>query len=364
MSQEAPRPGQATFAAWLIIGGSVILVVTAWQRIANLHTLEVQDELRRVLGEPPLSGTGLTLEGLKTTIRVMCMVAAAAATASAILGWQALRRSTSARFALTVLAPLVLIGGFATAGVFAPLVVAGVVMLWLRPTRDWFAGRPWLPADRAATRRRPDPFAPRSADRRDDDPPSSPEAASRHPVEVAPPPSSPQRPGPYAGSFGGPPPEPPAAPYAAPARRAAPGRRPPALVAACVLTWVGSALVSGMMLLVSLVLAVAREDLFDELERQQPDLDLGGLSHGEIATVMFVSTGGVVVWSVAASVLAVLAIRRVGWARVALVVSTGGAGLLALAATFTSPLLVVVLAAIVVTFGLLLRADVNAWFKR
>ena len=80
MSQDAPRPGQATFAAWLIIGGSVILVVTAWQRISSLHTLEVQEELRRVLSEPPLSSTGLGFEGLKTTIRVMCMVAAAAAT--------------------------------------------------------------------------------------------------------------------------------------------------------------------------------------------------------------------------------------------------------------------------------------------
>ena len=68
----------------------------------------------RVLSEPPLSGTGLGLNGLKTTIRVLCMIAAAAATASTILGVQALRRSTSARLALTLLAPLVLIAGFAT----------------------------------------------------------------------------------------------------------------------------------------------------------------------------------------------------------------------------------------------------------
>ena len=30
MPESAPRPGQATLAGWLIIGGSVILVFTAW----------------------------------------------------------------------------------------------------------------------------------------------------------------------------------------------------------------------------------------------------------------------------------------------------------------------------------------------
>ncbi len=353
MSQDAPRPGQATFAAWLIIGGSVVLVLTAWQRISSLHTLEVQEELRRVLSEPPVSSTGLGLEGLKTTIRVMCMVAAAAATASAILGLHALRRSTSARLVLTLLAPVVLIGGFATAGIFAPLVVAGVVMLWLRPTRDWFAGRPWLSTASAAASRRPDPFAPRSE-------PHEPE--KRQPAAPPPPPAPVlDRPGPHPTPYGAPSPTSDAAasPYGPSS-----AKRPAALLAACVLVWVSTALVSGFMLLVSLVMAVAREDLFDELERQQPDLDLGGMSHAELATGTFVLTAFLVCWCLVATVLAVFTIRRVAWARVALVVCTGIAGLVALAATLASPPLVVVLAAIGVTFWLLLRNDVTAWFRR
>lgn len=350
MSQDAPRPGQATFAAWLIIGGSVILVITAWQRISSLHTLEVQEELRRVLSEPPLSSSGLGFEGLKTTIRVMCMIAAAAATASTILGVQALKRSTSARLALTLLAPVVLIGGFATTGIFAPLVVAGVVMLWLRPTRDWFAGRPWRPT--AAAPRRPDPFAPRS-ETREPEPPA----------DVPPPPAL-DRPGPFAGSYGGPPsaPGPVGSPYPPPAAPAA--KRPAALTAACVLVWVSCTLVAGFMVLVSLVLAVARDDVFDELEKQQPDLDMGGLSHAELATGIFVATGVVVCWAVVAMVLAVFAFRRQAWARIALLVCTGTAGLVTLAATLASPPFVVVLAAIGVTMWLLLRADVNTYFRR
>ncbi|KAA1427588.1 hypothetical protein [Nocardioides antri] len=360
MSQNAPRPGQATFAAWLIIGGSVILVLTAWQRISTLHTLEAQEELQRVLSEPPLSGTGVGLEGLKTTIRVLCMVAAAAATASAILGVQALQKSTSARLALTLLAPLVLVGGFATRGFFAPLVVAGVAMLWLRPTRDWFAGRPWLPASASTPSRRHDPFAVQP--REGIDTPAKPEA----PVVPPAPPAQESRPttqpGPHSSPYGAPlpetpEPEPAVSPYA-------PAKRPGALISACVIVWVSSALVSGMMLLLSLVMAVARDDFFAELERQQADLDTQGMTEADLATGTFVMTAIILVWSVAASVLAVLAIRRQQWARIALVVSTAVVGLLLLAATLVNPLLVVLLGAALVTVWLLLRSDVSAWFKR
>lgn len=356
MSEKAPRPGQATFAAWVIIGGSVILVVTAWQRIASLHTLEVQEELQRVLSEPPFAGTGLGIEGLKTTIRVLCMIGAAAATASTILGVQALRRSTSARLALTLLAPLVLIGGFATAGFFAPMVVAGVVMLWLRPSRDWFAGRPWLPASPTPAARRPDPFAPPRGDA-EGTPPAAPEAGP--PAPPPPAPASHDQPGPFAGRYAGLPPLTlqPATPY--PVR----AKRPPALVAACVVVWVTCALTSGFLLLMSLVLAVARDDLFAELERQQPDLDLQGMSHAELATGVFVMTGFSVVWCIVAMVLAVLAFRRMQWARIALAVNTGVAGLFLLGATLLSPPLVVLLVAALVTLWLLLRADVTAWFS-
>lgn len=359
MPESAPRPGQATFAAWLIIGGSVVLVATAWQRISNLHTLEVQEELRRVLNEPPLSGTGLGLEGLKTTIRVLCMVAAAAATASAILGWHALRRSTSARLALTLLAPLVLIGGFATAGFFAPLVVAGVCMLWLRPTRDWFAGRPWVSATSSAAQRRHDPFAPQP-------PPGIDDGAGRRAPEPVPPPAQapaqvpprPAEPGPFTGEYGAPLSSS-GAPESSYGVRA---KRPGALIAACVIVWVSCSIVAAFMLLFSLVMAVARDEFFDEIERQQPDFDMQGMSQAELATGTYIATALIVLWCAAAIVLGVLAFRRLQWARIALMVCAGVSGLVLLAATFLSPLLVVLLGANVATIWLLLRTDVGAWF--
>lgn len=345
--KDAPRPGQVTFAGWLIIGGSVVLIATAWQRISTLHTLEFQEQLQKVLSEPPFADTGLGLGALQTTIRVLCMVAAGAATASTILGFQALRRSTSARLALTLLAPLVLVGGVATAGFFAPMVVAGVVMLWLQPSRDWFAGRPWLA--KGPTRSappppaRPDPFA----------------APPRHELPPAAP-APPAQPGPHAAPFGAP--ESPPGLVGPPTAVRSP--RPGALIAACVTVWVTCALVAGSMLITSLVMAVAQDELFDMLEEQQPDFDMAGLSRGELAASVYVTTAVVVVWCAVAVVLAVLTFRRVGWARIALAICTGVAGLVVLAATLVNPVLVVLLAATAVTLWLLLRADVAGWFKR
>ncbi|MEZ0581346.1 hypothetical protein [Nocardioides sp. MH1] len=373
--KQAPRPGQATFAGWLIIGGSVILVATAWQRISTLHTLEFQDQLRKVLDEQPFAGSGLDVDTLQTTIRVLCMIAAAAATASAILGFQALQRSTSARLALTLISPLVVVGGFATAGFFAPMVAAGIVMLWLQPSRDWFAGRVWVPrattpgrgSGSASSGTRPDPFAP--------PPPQHLLPQAPPPEPAAPEPTAPEPsadgPAPYQRPFGAPLPDvdpgPTGWPPAAPAVRAAAqprAKRPGALVAACIITWASAAVVSGGMLVLSFVMAVARDELFDEIEKQQPGFDMQGMTQGELATATFVMTAVVVVWSLAAAVLAVLAFRGATWARVALVICTAGTGLVVLAAALLSPALFVLLGAITVTLWLLLRPDVTAWYRR
>lgn len=382
MSQRETRPGQATFAGWLIIGGSVVLVVSAWQRIAGLRTLEAQEELRRVLADEPMSGLGLSVDELSETIRVLSMVSAGAATAAVILGFYALRRSTQARLALSLLAPLVLVGGFATAGFFAPLVVAGVTMLWLRPTRDWFAGRPWTvePAGSSAARdraSRPDPFQVRPPEQAGD--PPAPPRGQQPGQQPAQPPAEPGQPGAQPGEAPAPwtPPTPPpggpgpaATPYGARphpfhAHAAPSGRRPGALVWACALVWAGSGLVAVGMLLTALVLAVARDQLITELERQQDgSLSDLGITEQDLVLATYVTTAVVVVWCAVAIVLAVLAFRRVGWARAALAISTSMAGVTMLLFAIVNPLLVVLVAAAGATTWLLLRPEVAAWFRR
>lgn len=138
--------------------------------------------------------------------------------------------------------------------------------------------------------------------------------------------------------------------------------RPSALVAACVVTWVSTALVGGVMALTGLVLALVPDEVFDEAERQH--VDFQGMSRGELTTAALVVASVVVVWCVAAAVLAGLAFARVRWAWIALLVSSAAAGLVMLAMALPAPYLVVLVAAAAVTCSLLVRPEVRFWFRR
>lgn len=348
MPAETPtRPGQATLGGWLIIAGSVVLILSAWQRISTLHTLEVQEEFQRILAEPPVSGTGLSITTLSTIVRILCMVAAGAATAATVLGFQALKRSTSARIALTCLAPLILVGGFATAGFFAPMVVAGIAMLWLQPTRDWFAGRAWaprlVPPPRAG---KPDPFAPQPPTTSTT--PTTPTAPTAPTGQQVAAPQPRQLPPPALHPYGM-------------TNRPAPDRRPTGLIWACVLAWVGTALIAGGLLLVSVVMSVSGDQLFAEFERQRGPIEDLGVSRHDVQVGLYVMTAVVVPWCLVAAILAILAFLGRPWARIALAISSALAGVACLALTIANPLLVVVVAVCAVSTWLLLRSDVAAW---
>ncbi|WP_341241793.1 hypothetical protein, partial [uncultured Nocardioides sp.] len=131
-----------TVAAWLIILGSVFVVFSAFGQVSAGSSLETRERIETLLSEPPADGLGLAVDTVLEILRVVAMVAAAAATATAILGTQVLQRSRSARLWLSVLAvPLFLSAAF-IGGFMGALVAAAVVMLWLQPARSWFAGEP------------------------------------------------------------------------------------------------------------------------------------------------------------------------------------------------------------------------------
>jgi hypothetical protein len=140
MSTPAERPRQVTTAAWLIMVGSVLLVFGAFETISGLHSLETRKGILRALAEAPLSGTGLDLDAVRAALRVSAMVLGACAATTAILGFYVLRRDSSARLVLTVLAAPLVIAGFATDPFLAPMVGAAIGMLWVQPARGWFAG--------------------------------------------------------------------------------------------------------------------------------------------------------------------------------------------------------------------------------
>ncbi|MCX6399043.1 MAG: hypothetical protein NTX33_03810 [Propionibacteriales bacterium] len=360
MSQEQARPGHATLAGSIIVGCSVIVVLSAWERISTLRTIESQEALQRTLADPPMSGLGLTVDGYTDLLQTLCVIGAAAATAAAILGVQVFKRSTSARLALTGLSPVLLVGGLAAGDFFGPMVVTGIVLLWLQPTRDWYAGRPWA---QAHEQRR----AERLADLRPPNSPTVPPAAvetpPQHPVGSGGP--APASPGPV---LPGPAPAGPV--FGEPVQQyARPGdvrrTKPQALVAACALTWVTSTVVLVGLGLTAAFLPSQSKDLLAEVTREEPRMvEVYEVTENSLLIALYLMLVVFAIWAVAAIVLAWLAYVGQNWARITLVVSAITAGVLVLAVAIGAwPLLI-----LVVVFGtsawMLLRPEVGRWYQR
>jgi hypothetical protein len=336
MTEALPRPRQVTMAGWMIIVGSVLVVATVFETVTSLNTLETREAVSRFLSEPPGEGLGLDVTGALLVLRTVSMVAAGCAAVAAVCGFHVLRRNRSARLGVTVVAVPLFFTGMVTGGFLSSLVAASALLLWLEPARNWFDGIPPRSAapERAATDRR---------------------SADRPPPDTGPPAQSPaSAPRPHQG-------------FGTPASHAVveqPKRRPAAVMWACVLTWVLSGTAALMMGLSALVIALAPDLVLEELRRQDPDLTQQGMTDHAVQVATYVTAGVTVVWALAAIVLAVFVLRGAGWARIALLASAAAAGAVCLVASLGSVLMVVPAFGCAVTFSLLLRPEVRAWFAR
>jgi hypothetical protein len=348
-STTPSRPSQVTVAAWMIMVGSVFVVLMVWDRIAGLHSLESRQALQSVLDDPGVKGTGLQVDDLMLLVRVLGMVAAGCATAMVVLGYQALQRSRHARTLLSVLAfPLfvcgLVVGGFVSSGV-----AAAVATLWLGPARAWFDGRsPASAGNRASTDRS-------AWDRSPGQHPSSTPTAPGRPASTgeiwAPPPTSVYDARATAG-FG-------AAP--APGQVTGPDLRPPPVLWACVVTWLVAGFTALALVASMAFLAANTRTVLDKMHEQNPALSQQGLSDHQILVVCFVFCSLCVVWCVLAAACAVLVFRRVRWAWLALVISTAGVAALCLLGIIGSVVTVIPLAAAGATLALLLRPESRRW---
>jgi hypothetical protein len=369
----------------MIIAGSVAVVVTVFQQIAGLHSLGTREAVQRALADPPFDGLGLSVADVLRLIRVLSTIAAACAAATAILGWYALQRSRPARVWLSALAVPLFVTGVGTGGVLSTAVAVGVLMLWVRPTRDWFDGT-WKPQPASGERRERDRSGPAEPPHRE--PTRQPHATGHETPQQQPPPyagwpppqGTPPRTaeaGPGAqGGHGGPAawqppsgawPPPPQGGWSAAQQGPQPpdGRRPSAVLAAVVLTWVCSLLLGGLFVLGAGWLITSPDRLMEEMTRQNPELVRDGtVTVGLLRAVLAVMAGGILLWAVAACVVAYFVLRRAAWARILLLISTAAAGLALLLGAVVNPAMVVPLVGAAAVFALLLRRDVAAWFVR
>ena len=102
MATTLARPRQVTFAGWMIMVGSAVVVFSAFDRIAGLRSIESQDSVSEFLSKPPGEDLGLSLDQVLDLIQMLTLIAGACATAAGILGFWVLKGSKQARVGLTV----------------------------------------------------------------------------------------------------------------------------------------------------------------------------------------------------------------------------------------------------------------------
>jgi len=363
-SDPGPRPRQVTVGGWLIAVASLMLVASVFDTMANLRSVDTRDALAKALSTGWAEGLGMNLDDALTVVRAGLFVAGVAAAVTGILGIYVLQRHATARIVLTLAAvPVVLTAGF-TGGFLAVVIGAATALLWSRPARDWFAGRP--PA-RPETR-------PAVATRSQVDRPGGDTPAGAWPAPVGPP--APQAPAAPPESL-----PPPTAGWGQPAgwsaappagwdRRTAaysvpsvPSTRPlvPTHVrVACALTWVFTGLTAAIYLVLLVLIAVDRPRVLDLL-RDNPGVRDTSFSDDQLVAAVVAASAVVVAWCVIAGVLAFLAWRRQSWAWITLVVSVG---MSALVEVLALPFTVVHLAAAAIALRLLLIRPTREWFRR
>jgi len=346
------RPRQVTFAGWGVAIASVMLVLAVFDTIGQLESVDMRERLAAAVSTGSLKDFGLTVSEALDIIRWCLYVSGVAAAVSGVFGVFVLQGHRGARIGLTVAAvAIVLTGSVAGSfpGFLAMLIGFGAAVLWTRPARDWFAGRP---ISVRAPSSRPEP----------------PAAPPTQPLPWAPPDPGSTQPPPTVGwgqaPTSGPPPD--SATWPAPTTPpVATGTPPDEVVAdrpaqvrlACILTAVFSAITGLGYLAVLVMLAVDSTALVNRL-KENPNWD-DSFDEDTVTTLATVAGVGFLVWSVAALVLAVLVWRRVRWAWVLLMVSILMAGLLSILAF---PYSLAHMAAVGVSGGLLMRRSTRDWF--
>lgn len=353
MSQPTEqRPPQVTLAAGIIMFASLMVLLTAWDRVATLGSLETQQAIRDLLAEPPFASLGLDVAGASQLLRISCLVAAACACATLILGWYVLKPDRSARLGLTLFAVPVFVTGLPAGGLSGSFVAAGAAMLWLVPAREWFATGRWTPPapDKGAGDAGPLARTPLGRlggqSGRDATPPSMP----------------PTTPAPSARPFGEQR-QPIAYDQRVSQRQQLLHERPAAMITAFVITVVTAGGLLALSLMWVAIAGLSPEFLRTVLEQQQPEMFDDGLTLQQVRETVFAYAGAFIVWCVVALVLAGFAMARRDWARRGLMViaafSAGGCLVLAP----TTLLVLVPAVAAVATVVCLQRGEVRRWFS-
>lgn len=307
-------------AGWMVVIGSLFSIVTAFEVLGRVRSLETREAIERFLSEPPGSGMGLDVEGVIQVLQVTATAAAVIASMTAVLGYFAVRGDRRARTGLAVLAIPLFLTGLAVGGFLTSLVAAACGLLFVSPSREWYDGKP-IPASSLGGLG--------SGQQRD----SNPSGQGRPPGETPPGPSQAGH-GPTQPETDRPAPPPAQHPYGAPhsspyatATRqpwTAPDgprpARPPSVSIAVALTLVTSSIVLLLSLVGLVAIAAAPELMVDEMQRTRPDLLEQGLTREAIVVTGLATAGALVVASLLAIGFAIALLTGKKWGATGLLV--------------------------------------------
>jgi hypothetical protein len=373
--KKLARPRQVTTAGVMGVAGSALLVLSLFDALQRLRSVEMRAAVDKFLAEPPGDGLGVSTGWVLDALHVLVLFNGALAAAAAVLAVYVFQRNRAARIGFSVAAGLLLLTSPFSGGAMAMILAFAAVMLWSRPARDWFAGREPAPVPASGGEARPqmpDPWAlPGSANNQEEPRPAASHDAAGAAQAPAPHDSAPapERPAPAAYPFGSRPDpgwappafdQQPLTPSWAAGTVQDPDRRPPGVVVAAALTWLFAGITALVFLLIVAMLMFGQDALVEAL-RADARFDELNVSVDDLLAVVWVVSAIAIFWSVCALILAVLAFRRVGWARIGLVVSAAMTMLFSLGGLPASLLLMVPAAATVV---LLFTGGANAWYAR
>lgn len=365
--------------------GSALLVLTLFDSISNVRSIEVRDGIEKFLATPPGDAFGLTVPATVEILRSLMLVTGAVAAAATVLAIYVFQRNKSARIGYSVSAALIMLTA-PVSGSFLPVMIAfSAIMMWSRPARDWFSGDPAAArlVDQTGTPvssgQPPDAEIPSSDDAGSLEwprmPGSSPDRSGPPPTQgFGSPPQAGSDPQPQPGPEGqsqpsqswAPPtyvPQQPPHQYGGQPGHAQPRdaqKRPTTVTIAAWLTWGFSSLTLLAFAVVVLAMLAARDQLVDSLQ-SDPNFAALHLATDDVMAVLWAMSAVVLFWCAAAITLAALAYRGMNWARITLVVSSSFALLFSLAA-FPVGLLHAMAAGATIT--LLFVGGANQWYSR
>ena len=109
------RPSQVTFAGWGIAVAALLLLISVFDAMANLRSVDMREAIERAVTTGSAQGLGLSVEDATEILRWSLFVTGFATVAAGILGVFVLQRNKAARIGLTVAAVPIVLAALVTA---------------------------------------------------------------------------------------------------------------------------------------------------------------------------------------------------------------------------------------------------------